>query len=64
MSFLCLGRKVGESIMITVDDKVELEIKVTRTERGQVVIGIDADKNKYRIVRKELMASEQHQRSR
>lgn len=64
MGMLCLGRKPGESIEIQVDGKTEIKITVIRNERGQLVFGIDSDREKYKVIRTELLDKAATQRSR
>jgi len=53
---LVLTRLVGQSIIV-VDEKTGDQIKIVLTrvkEDGQVRIGFECDKNKYKIFREEL----------
>lgn len=49
---LCLSRKVGECITLTVGD-VEVHVHVLRLRRGRMCLGVDAPRS-VRIRRREL----------
>ena len=55
---LVLTRKIGESIIVTVDG-VEIKIKLVKTSKGNARIGIDAPVEAV-IVREELASEVQH----
>ena len=63
ISMLVLGRQTNERITIMDSGNKIIEIIVVRTQRGQVRLGIKADKARFRVLRNELIERDNAERA-